>query len=158
MKKRLLIILSVATALTLASCSTEVKEDTSSTEPQTTEESTHEEVAETPKEVQTEVIKLEEVEGSFVTTELNLKAGQPYSFEVTNTDIDKEVAFVLAPVPAEGATTEEIMATAIPTAMLTKYVNNGETASSKEATTLEAGEYIYFCPLNGTPHHKIIVE
>ncbi|WP_052705306.1 plastocyanin/azurin family copper-binding protein [Flavobacterium sp. 316] len=100
----------------------------------------------------TEIIKLEEVEGAFTTTELNLKPGT-YSFEVTNNGIDHEVAFVLAP------NKEDIQESDfIADAMLTKTIKDGETASSKVPVTLEKGEYVYFCPLNNTPKYKLIVE
>jgi plastocyanin len=99
-----------------------------------------------------EVIKLEEVEGAFTTTELNLKAGE-YLFEVTNNGIPHEVAFVLAPNKEQ---IEE--ADYIADAMLVNTVKAGETASSKKAVTLEKGEYVYFCPLNKTPKYKLTVN
>lgn len=99
-----------------------------------------------------ETVKLEEVEGAFTTTELKLKPGT-YSFEVTNKGIPHDVAFVLAP------NKEDIQETDfIADAMLTKTLQDGETASSKVPVTLEKGEYVYFCPLNNTPKYKLIVE
>lgn len=108
-------------------------------------------VEETP-EPMVEVVKLEEVEGAFTTTELKLKPGT-YSFEVTNKGIPHEVAFVLAP------NKDDIQeADFIADAMLTQTLKDGETASSKVPVTLEKGEYVYFCPLNNTPKYKLIVE
>lgn len=148
MKKTFFIILGLSSAVFFTSCNTEVKEETATTQDST---AVHDVAT-------VEVIKLNETPGAFDKTELKLKAGQEYSFEVKNDGIDKEVAFVLAPTPKEGASMDDIMATAIPDAMLTNYVNKDQTATSKVPITLEKGEYIYFCPLNGTPNYKVVVE
>ena len=96
-------------------------------------------------------IKLEQTPGKFETTELKLKAGESYVFEVTNKGVDHKVGFVVAP---EGKTEQE---NHVQSAYLSKTIKNGETAKSK-VVTLEEGEYVFFCPLNPTPQYKIIVE
>ena len=98
-----------------------------------------------------EVIKLEQTPGKFETTELTLKAGESYIFEVTNSGVDHKVGFVVAP---EGKTDQE---NHISNAYLTKTIKDGESAQSK-VVTLEKGEYVYFCPLNPTPQYKITVK
>jgi hypothetical protein len=155
MKKTILLALGLSSALFFSACSTEKQaEDTAATETSIVDSAVIEETAPL-----VEVIKLEETPGAFATTNLSLKAGQPYTFEVTNKGIDKEVAFVLAPKPADAkASVEDIMKTAIGDAGLTNMVNKDQTASSKAPVTLEAGEYIYFCPLNGTPQYTVTVQ
>ncbi|MEM9856105.1 MAG: cupredoxin domain-containing protein [Bacteroidota bacterium] len=96
-------------------------------------------------------IKLNQAPGKFETTELKLKAGEPYVFEVTNKGVDHKVGFVVAP---EGKTDQK---NHVSEAYLAKTIKNGESAQSK-VVTLEKGEYVYFCPLNPIPQYKIIVE
>jgi plastocyanin len=96
-------------------------------------------------------IKLEQTTGEFDKTELNLKAGKTYQFEVTNNGVDHEVGFVLAP-----ANNTE-MAGHIKEAYLKNTVMDGKSAMSGEVT-LEAGEYVFFCPMNPTPQYKVMVK
>ncbi len=96
-------------------------------------------------------IQLDQTPGKFETTELELKAGRPYVFEVRNAGVDHEVGFVVAP---KGKTDAD---NHITNAYLTKTINDGETGRSKEVV-LEAGEYVYWCPLNPTPQYKITVK
>ncbi|MGD1892371.1 MAG: cupredoxin domain-containing protein [Cyclobacteriaceae bacterium] len=98
-----------------------------------------------------EVVKLDQATGEFTQLELTLKAGETYVFEVTNSGVDHEVGFVVAP---KGQTDQEHH---IPEAYLAKTITDGETASSQQVT-LEKGEYVYFCPLNPTPQYSLIVE
>jgi uncharacterized cupredoxin-like copper-binding protein len=98
-----------------------------------------------------ETIKLEQTPGEFKTTELTLKAGESYVFEVKNVGVDREVGFVIAPF---GQTESKYH---VANSYLTKTIKNGETASSQEVI-LEAGEYQYWCPLNPTPAYKITVK
>lgn len=148
MKKKLLIILSVTATLFLASCSESA--------PKTSEETMAEDEGKTKVAMEetdeVQVVKLEEVEGEFTTKELTLKEGM-YKFEVTNNGVDHDVAFVLAPAK-ENIQEEDYIADA----MLTATLADGETASSKEPVKLEKGEYVYFCPMNPTPHYKLTVE
>ena len=96
------------------------------------------------------VIKLDQTPGEFVVQELTLKPGK-YIFEVTNSGVDHEVGFVIVPV-ANGKEGDHIKAGYLP-----KAIKNGEKASSN-AVELKAGTYNYFCPLNPTPHYKIVVK
>lgn len=96
-------------------------------------------------------IKLDQTPGEFNTKELTLKAGEAYTFEVTNKGVDHEVGFVIAPA---GKTDQEHH---IADAYLSKTIKDGETARSK-TVTLPKGEYVYFCPLNPTPEYKITVK
>ncbi|MEM6523148.1 MAG: cupredoxin domain-containing protein [Bacteroidota bacterium] len=100
---------------------------------------------------ETKTVKLNQTPGKFETTELTLKAGQPYVFEVTNKGVDHKVGFVVAP---EGKTDQ---ANHVQSAYLSKTIKSGESAQSK-VVTLEKGEYVYFCPMNPTPEYKITVE
>lgn len=140
MKKKLLVIVSLATALFFTSCGSDTA---------TTEASVKEGGEETKR---VEIIKLDEVEGAFVTTELTLKEGE-YKFEVTNKGVEHDVAFVLAP-KKENIQEEDWIADA----MLTNVIADGETSTSKGAVKLEKGEYVYFCPMNPTPQYTITVE
>ncbi|MEM6831477.1 MAG: cupredoxin domain-containing protein [Bacteroidota bacterium] len=96
-------------------------------------------------------VKLEQTPGAFTTTELTLKAGKPYVFEVSNNGVDHEVGFVVAP------SDKTDQANHIKNAYVTKMIKDGESSQSKEVV-LEAGEYVYFCPMNPTPQYKIVVK
>lgn len=97
-------------------------------------------------------VKLDQVEGAFTQTELNLKSGRDYVFEVTNDGVDHEVGFVIAKLKDNGEAGDHVK-----TSYLSKTIKNGETGSSK-VVNLEAGTYGYFCPLNPTPVYKITVK
>lgn len=96
------------------------------------------------------VIKLDQTPGVFTIEALTLKPGK-YIFEVTNSGVDHEVGFVIAPV-TNGKEGDHIKAGYLP-----KAIKDGEKASSK-VVELKAGTYNYFCPLNPTPHYQIIVK
>ena len=96
-------------------------------------------------------IDLEQTTGEFKTKELKLKPGT-YKFQVTNVNVDHAVGFVLAPKQDDIQAEDHIKA-----AYLSKTIGEGETASSGEVT-LAKGEYVYFCPLNPTPHYVLKVE
>lgn len=98
-----------------------------------------------------QVIQLEQTEGEFDKKKLKLKAGELYQFEVLNNGVDHEVGFVIAPA---GSTEQKDH---IQEAYLSKTIGDGMTASSGKVS-LEAGEYVYFCPLNPTPQYKILVK
>ena len=97
-----------------------------------------------------QTIKLDQVENDFTIKSLTISEGD-YVFEISNDGVDREVGFVLAP---KGNTESEHH---IKEAYLQKTIKKGETSSSK-VVRLAKGEYEYFCPLNPTPHYKIIVE
>lgn len=96
-------------------------------------------------------IKLEQTTGEFKTTELTLEAGKPYAFEVTNVGVDHEVGFVIAPAGKTDADNH------VKNAYLANTIADGESARS-QVVVLEAGEYVYWCPLNPTPQYKITVK
>jgi len=98
-----------------------------------------------------EKIELQQITGGFTETELTLKAGHEYVFEVTNKDVDHAVGFVIAP---KGQTDQEHH---VKEGYLSKTIEKGETASS-QTVTLAKGEYVYFCPLNPTPQYTLKVE
>jgi len=95
-------------------------------------------------------VELEQTEGAFTITELTIPEGT-YVFEISNSGIDHEVGFVLAP---KGMPEAEHH---IKAAYVQSAVKKGETQSSKEVK-LTKGEYIYFCPLNPTPQYKLTVK
>lgn len=100
------------------------------------------------KHTKTKVVALEQTKGEFTQKEITLKAGT-YIFEISNNNVGHQVGFVLAPKSNPDAH--------IKTAYVTKAVENNATESSN-ATTLEKGEYVYFCPLNPTPQYILIVN
>ena len=99
----------------------------------------------------TKTIKLEQTPGVFTQKTLELKPGK-YVFQVSNKDIDHEVAFALAPkqeVIGDGDYIKE--------AFLAHPVSSGQSAKSKEVV-LKKGEYVYFCPMNPTPKYTLVVK
>ena len=96
-------------------------------------------------------VSLVQTPGQFEKTELKLKAGKDYVFEVENKGVDHAVGFVIAP---KGKTDQ---ADHIQSSYLGSTIKDGEKASSG-VVTLEPGEYVYFCPLNPTPLYTIVVE
>ncbi|MEQ9404264.1 MAG: cupredoxin domain-containing protein [Cyclobacteriaceae bacterium] len=99
----------------------------------------------------TKTIKLEQTPGQFTETELTLNAGKAYVFEIKNSGVDHEVGFVLTPAGKTEAKHH------VKEAYVTQTVKNGESKKSN-VVVLEAGEYVYFCPLNPTPQYKITVR
>ena len=97
------------------------------------------------------VIELTQTPGEFVQQKLNLIAGETYVFQVTNKGVDHEVGFVVAP----KGKPEQV--NHIKNAYVKEMVKNGESQMSNEVV-LEAGEYIFFCPMNPTPQYIITVE
>ena len=102
----------------------------------------------TMKGDKTSVVSLEQTKGEFTQKALTLSKGS-YIFEISNNNVGHQVGFVLAPKSNPDAH--------IKTAYVTKAVDNNSKETSK-VTTLEKGEYIYFCPLNPTPQYTLIVE
>ncbi|MCP4521496.1 MAG: hypothetical protein GY827_07365 [Cytophagales bacterium] len=99
-----------------------------------------------------EVVKLEQVAGAFTNGNIELAAGT-YSFEVSNNGVGHDVGLVVAP-KKEEITADDHLANAY----VSEVVKDGETQASKGEVTLEAGEYVYFCPLNPTPQYTITVK
>ena len=97
-------------------------------------------------------ISLEQTKGEFVQKAITVSEGT-YVFEVANNHAAKEVGLVLVKKGADASKAENH----IQTAYVTEVVKDGETQTTK-ATTLEKGEYVYFCPLNPTPQYTLTVE
>lgn len=99
------------------------------------------------------IIELNQDPGAFQTTELNLVPGK-YQFRVVNQSVDKEVGFVIQKASDKA---ESPMKTAVENSFATKTVKKGEFAYTG-VVELKAGEYVYSCPLNPTPHYAIHVK
>lgn len=91
------------------------------------------------------VIHLDQVEGEYVTQELNLTPGD-YIFEVTNTEVEKGLGFYL----------QDAAGDQVKNSGLSSLVKNGET-SRTGIVTLTEGSFQYSCPLNPTPHYTVNV-
>lgn len=99
------------------------------------------------------IIKLSETVGQFETKSLKLKPGK-YQFEVTNKNVDHEVAFFLQEEANKGKTE---MSSTMTNSLLPKTLKQGESAITG-IVELKKGNYVYSCPLNPTPHYTITVE
>lgn len=98
-------------------------------------------------------ISLEQTPGEFTQKELTVPAGT-YVFEISNNAVGHDVGFVLVEKGKDVSKPENH----IKTAYVTEAVATGKTQTSKP-TVLEAGEYVYFCPLNPTAtDNTLIVE
>lgn len=95
-------------------------------------------------------VALEQTKGEFTQKAITLSEGT-YVFKIANTEVGKDVGFVLAP---KGKTDQ---AHHIKNAYVTSLVKNNTTGHSKEVT-LAKGEYVYFCPLNPTPQYTLVVK
>jgi len=160
MKKSILIIASLVTGLFLASCSEAA--ETAANHAEDAKEMVKDEVVDAVEkkmdEMKVKTIKLEQTEGAFTTESLELEAGQEYDFEITNhAGRDAAILVVPADKATEGATVEELMAASIPAAQLAGALKDGESGTAK-GIKLEAGEYVYFCPMNQTPQYKLSVK
>lgn len=99
---------------------------------------------------QSKTVHLEQTPGEFTVKELKLSEGT-YVFEITNSGVNHEVGFVLAP---KGKVDKEHF---IKEAFVKETVKNGKTQPTSEVT-LAKGEYVYFCPLNPTEQYSLTVE
>lgn len=90
------------------------------------------------------MISLEQTPGEFTQKELTVPAGT-YVFEISNNAVGHDVGFVLVQKGKDISKPENH----IQTAYVTEVVGTGKTQKS-QATVLEAGEYVYFCPMNPT--------
>ena len=100
------------------------------------------------KDTKATVVTLEQTKGEFTQKEITLKEGD-YIFEISNNNVGHQVGFVLAPKSNPDAH--------IKTAYVTQVVENNSKQQTN-VTSLEKGEYVYFCPLNPTPQYTLIVE
>lgn len=99
------------------------------------------------------VIELTQKTGEFVTTELNLSPGK-YQFRVVNQDVDKDLGFVIQKAKDKDG---DVMKTAVANSFTADYIKKGE-AQYTGVVELAKGEYLYSCPLNPTPHYRIVVK
>ncbi|MGJ8736052.1 cupredoxin domain-containing protein [Zobellia laminariae] len=101
------------------------------------------------KDVKT--ITLEQTPGEFTKKQLTVIPGT-YVFEIANKGVGHDVGFVLVKKGEDISKPENH----IQTAYVTEVVATGKTQSSKP-TVLEAGEYVYFCPMNPTATDNTII-
>ena len=97
------------------------------------------------------IIALEQTKGEFTQKKITVDEGT-YVFEIANNAVGHDVGFVLVK-KGEDITKPE---NHIKTAYVTKAVATGDKQTSNP-TTLEKGEYIYFCPLNPTSTDNILI-
>jgi len=101
-------------------------------------------------QAQTSQVDLVQTKGAFTTESIALVAGE-YQFNISNSDVDHEVGFVLVPKGKYDAMYH------IKEAYVSAPVAKGK-ASLTSVVNLEAGEYEYFCPLNPTPKYTLVVR
>lgn len=99
------------------------------------------------------IIELTQTPGQFETKKLHLKPGK-YQFRVVNKGVDKEVGFVIQEASEKGS---DIMKNHVENSFSTSLIKNGDAAYTG-VVNLKEGSYNYLCPLNPTPHYKIIVD
>ncbi|SMC42108.1 plastocyanin/azurin family copper-binding protein [Cellulophaga tyrosinoxydans] len=97
------------------------------------------------------IIALEQTKGEFTQKKITVDEGT-YVFEIANNAVGHDVGFVLVK-KGEDITKPE---NHIKTAYVTKAVATGDKQTSNP-TTLEKGEYIYFCPLNPTSTDNVLI-
>lgn len=99
------------------------------------------------------IIELIQTEGQFETQKLNLTTGK-YQFRVVNKNVDKDLGFAIQ---KEEDKNVDVKKSAVPNSFTTAYVKKGEVQYTG-VVELKGGNYVYSCPLNPTPHYKIIVK
>lgn len=90
----------------------------------------------------------------FTTQELNLKPGK-YQFRIVNQNVDHELGFVIQKAEDAG---KDVMKNNVANSFASKTVKAGEAAYTGVVDFTAAGDYVYICPLNPTPHYKIKVQ
>ncbi|MGB5819053.1 MAG: plastocyanin/azurin family copper-binding protein [Saonia sp.] len=98
-----------------------------------------------------QTIALEQTPGEFTKKQLTVPQGT-YVFEISNNAVGHDVGFVLVQKGKDISKPENH----IQTAYVTQPVTTGATQTSKP-TTLEKGEYVYFCPLNPTATDNVLI-
>lgn len=96
-------------------------------------------------------IAVEQVSGEFVQKQITVDAGT-YTFAVANNEVGHNVGFVLVKKGQDISNPKNH----IKTAYVTAQVENNTTGTSNP-TTLTAGEYVYFCPLNPTSTDNLLI-
>jgi plastocyanin len=99
-----------------------------------------------------QIVALEQTKGQFTQQQVELKAGD-YVFAISNNKAGVDVGFVLVPKGADASNPDNH----IKAAYVTQVVAEGATEKSN-VVHLEAGEYVYFCPLNKTPQYTLTVK
>lgn len=94
-----------------------------------------------------QIIKLSQTPGVFDKTELTLKPGK-YVFEVTNTNVKKDVGFWLR---------EENREKPLKNSDKGGLIHTGKTVKTG-VVELKPGTYTYSCPLNPTPNYTLVVK
>ena len=97
-------------------------------------------------------VSLEQTKGEFVQKAITLSEGT-YIFNIINSNVGKDVGFVLVPKGKSAADPKNH----IKNAYVTAVVENNTIGNTKEVT-LTKGEYVYFCPLNETPQYTLTVK
>ena len=103
------------------------------------------------KKMETEVISLTQTPGEFTQKSKTVKAGT-YVFEITNQNAGTDVGFVLVKKGQDVSNPKNH----IKTAYVIQVVKEGKTEKS-QATKLDKGEYLYFCPLNKTTTDNTLI-
>ena len=96
-------------------------------------------------------ISLEQTKGEFTQKQVTVDAGT-YVFKINNNNVGTDVGFVLVKKGQDPSNPKNH----IKTAYVTEVVKNNTTGQSNP-TTLEKGEYIYFCPLNKTSTDNVLI-
>ena len=99
----------------------------------------------------TKTISLEQTKGEFTQKQVTVNAGT-YVFEIDNNNVGTKVGFVLVPKGKDISNPVNL----IKTAYVTAPVENNTTGNSNP-TTLEKGEYVFFCPLNKTATDNVLI-
>lgn len=99
------------------------------------------------------VIEVTQTAGEISTKTLNLKPGK-YQFRVVNKNVDKDLGFVIQKAEDKKG---DVMKTAIQNSFTTALVKKGEVQYTG-VVELKTGEYVYYCPLNPTPHYTLSVK
>jgi hypothetical protein len=99
------------------------------------------------------VIDLSQTPNQFNVTELKLAPGK-YQFKVTNQNVDKDLGFVIQKAADKD---KDVMKTAVENSFTTSLISKGKTQLTG-IVELKVGEYVYSCPLNPTPHYKLVVK
>jgi len=99
------------------------------------------------------IIEMVQTVGEFNTQELHLRPGK-YQFRVVNKNVDKDLGFVIQKEEDKNA---DVMQTAVSNSFTTAYVTKGDVQYTG-IVELKHGNYVYSCPLNPTPHYRLVVK
>ncbi len=105
----------------------------------------------TMKDKDVKTISLEQIPGEFTQKQITVLEGT-YIFDIAKNGVRHDVGFVLVKKGQDISKPENH----IQTAYVTQPVKTGASQTSKP-TTLEKGEYVYFCPLNPTATDNTLV-